>query len=82
MQNLTRAYFLDIQLIPKFIESIITVVENSVHVIFDKHNSLSRNVISNDVEEVEQNLEKLDIQPSLNENPQTEEEVQEASSSQ
>ena len=47
-----------------------------------EHNSLSRNVISDDVEEVEQILEKLDIQPSSSNNPQKEENVQEASSSQ
>ena len=37
--------------------------------------------MSDDVEEVEQSLEKLDIQPSSSENPQ-EEEVKEDSSSQ
>ena len=34
------------------------VIEESVHVTFDKHNSISKEVISDDVEEVEQNLEK------------------------
>ena len=58
------------------------VVEESVHVTFDEHNSLSKNVISDDVEEVEKIQEKLDIQPSSSENPQKEEEVQETSSKQ
>ena len=58
------------------------MVEESVHITFDEHNSPSRNIISDDVEEVEQSLEKLDIQPSSNENQQKENEVQEASSSQ
>ena len=42
----------------------ILVVEESIHVTFDEHNYISRKVISDDVEEVEQNLEKLDIKPS------------------
>ena len=46
------------------------VVEESVHVTFDEHNSLSRNVVSDDIDEVEQILEKLNIQPSSNENLQ------------
>ena len=58
------------------------VVEESIHVTFDEHNSLSRNVMSDDVDEVEQNLEKLGIQPSSNENPQKEKDAQETSSSQ
>ena len=58
------------------------VVEEFIHVTFDKHNSLSRNVISDDVDEVEQRLEKLEIQPSLNENPHKEKEAQETLSSQ
>ena len=45
------------------------VIEESVHVTFDEHNSISRKVISDDVEKVEQSLEKLNIQPSSNENP-------------
>ena len=57
-------------------------VEESIHITFDEYNSLLRNVISDDVEEVEQSLEKLDIQPSSSENPQKEERVQQASSSQ
>ena len=43
---------------------------------------LSRNPISDDVDEMEQNLEKLDIHPSSNEDQQKMKEVQEASSSQ
>ena len=43
------------------------VVEKSVHVTFDEHNFPSRSIISDDVDEVEQSLEKLDIQPSSNE---------------
>ena len=43
------------------------MVEQSVHVTFDEYNSLSRNFVSNDVDKVEQNLEKLDIHPSSNE---------------
>ena len=58
------------------------MVEEPLHVTFDEHSSLSKNVISDDVEEVEQSLEKLDIQPSWSENLQKEEEVQEPSSSQ
>ena len=57
------------------------VVEESVHVTFDEHNSLSRNIISDDIEEIAQSLKKLDILPSSSENPQKEEEVQETSSS-
>ena len=56
------------------------VVEESVHVTFDEQNALSRNTISNDVDEVEQNLKKFDAQPSSNENLQKGEEVKEASS--
>ena len=58
------------------------MVEESVHITFDEHNSPSRNIISDDVEEVEQSLEKLDIQPSSDENSQKKDEVQEVSSSQ
>ena len=60
------------------------MVDELVHVTFDEHNSLCRNVISDDVEEIEQNLEKLDIKPSSSENPQKDEggEVKEHSSSQ
>ena len=57
------------------------VVEESVHVIFYEHNSPSRNIISDDVKGVEQSLEKLDIQPSSNEIPQNEDELQEISPS-
>ena len=58
------------------------VVEESVHVTFDEQNTLSRNTVSSDVDEVEQNLEKFIEEPSSNENPQKDEEVKEASSSQ
>ena len=74
---------MDIQFIEKHIESIIRRLK------WLKNQSMSllmnitqfRNAISDDVEEVEQSLEKLDIQPSSSENPQ-EEEVKEDSSSQ
>ena len=46
----------------------ILVVEESVHVIFNEHNSISKKVISDDVDKVEQNLKKLDIQPSSTDN--------------
>ena len=52
------------------------VVEESIYVTFDEHNFLSRNIIRNDVKEVEQSLKKLDIQTSSNKNPQKDEEVQ------
>ena len=55
------------------------VVEESVHVTFDEHNSLSKNVISDDIEEGKQSLKKLDIQPNSSNIPQKEENVQEAS---
>ena len=58
------------------------MVEESVHVTFDEHNSPCRNIISGDVEEVKQSLKKLDIQPSSNKNLQKKDEVQEASSCQ
>ena len=58
------------------------VVEESVHITFDEHNSPSKNIISDDVEEVEKSLKKLDIQPGSNEISQKDDEVQEASSSQ
>ena len=51
------------------------VVEESIHVTFDEHNSISRKVINDDVEEVEQNLENLDIQPNSTKNQQKEDEV-------
>ena len=58
------------------------VIEELIHITFDEYNSLFRNVISDDVEEVEQSLENLDIQPISSNNPQKLENVQEASSSQ
>ena len=58
------------------------VVKESVHVTFDEHNLLSRNPISDDVDEVEQNLKKLDIHPSSNEDQQKMKKVREAPSSQ
>ena len=58
------------------------MVEELVHVTFDEHNFLFGNVISDDVDEVEQSLKKLDIQPSSSESLPKEKELQEASSSQ
>ena len=46
------------------------LVEKLVHITFNEHNSLSRNPICDDVDEVEQNLKKLDIHASLNEDQQ------------
>ena len=37
------------------------VVEESVHVTFDEHNSISKKVISDDVDEIEQKLKKLNV---------------------
>ena len=53
-----------------------------VHVTFDEHNSITRKIISDDIDEVEQNLEKLDIQSSSMNDQQKEDEVQETSLSQ
>ena len=51
------------------------MVEESVHITFDEHNSISRKVISDDVDKVEQNLEKLDIQLSSTNELQKEDEA-------
>ena len=53
------------------------VVDESGHVTFDEHNSTSKKIISGEIDEVEQNLEKLDIQPSLMDNIHNEDEAQE-----
>ena len=58
------------------------VVEESVHVTFDEHNSITRKITSDDVDEVEQNIEKLNIQPSSTDDLQKEDEAQETSLSQ
>ena len=55
------------------------LVEESVHINFDEYNSISRKVISDDINEVEKNLEKLDIQPSSTDDLQKEDKAQETS---
>ena len=58
------------------------VVEESVHVTFDEHNSITRKITSDNVDEVEQNVEKLDIQPSSMDDLQKKDKAQETSLSQ
>ena len=58
------------------------MVEESVHVTFDEQNSLFKKPISDDIDEVEQNLKKLDIHLCSNEDQKKINKVQEASSSQ
>ena len=55
------------------------VVEESVHVTFNEHNFITRKITSDDVDEVEQNVENLDIQPSSMNDLQKEDKAQETS---
>ena len=55
------------------------MVEELVHVTFYEYNPISRKVISDDVDKVEQNLKKLDLQPSSTNELQKEDESQETS---
>ena len=51
------------------------MVEESFYVTFDEHNTISRKVMSDNVDEVEQNLDNLDIQSSSTDDLQKEEDA-------